>query len=83
MQVSGQKVSEKAFSKWGRTSLDGWPPLYIAKWKRSDILNYMLIINYMLIVYVQLAPTPTQLKQAIGPSAGQEGRRVSLSPQDS
>lgn len=71
IQVSEWRVSEKAFSKggWGGAALDGWPPFYIATWKRSDSLNYMLIVS------VRLAPTPPQLKQAIRPLAGQEGGR--------
>lgn len=59
---------KRAFSKGG-AALDGWPPLYIVTWKRSDRLNYMLPVS------LQLLLTPPQLIWPIGPSAGQEGRR--------
>lgn len=64
MQVSERRVSgEKNPFRGGR------PPFSLATWKRSDRLNYMLIVS------VQLVLTPPQLTRPIGPSAGQEGGR--------
>lgn len=72
MQVSEGRASEKGLFKVGAAALDRWPPLCIATWKRSDRLNYMLIVS------VQSVLTPPQLIRPIGPSVGQEGGRTHL-----
>lgn len=67
--MSEERASEKGLFRGGAAALDGRPPLYIVTWKRSDRLNYMLLVS------LQLLLTPPQLIRAIGPSAGQEGGR--------